>query len=268
MLGVLRRLRPALLVGLISMSAWAGEKQPEPNNAARLNNLGVAYMNQQRMDKAVEEFDLALKADPGLTAAELNKGIALLNLQKLPEAEAALNTAGSQGTFQSARLVQPRSIAAQSRQAGGSYRRIPARPQDRSQRSRHALFPGNDVFAATAVSPRPSPSSKPCCVCSRCMRRRSLDWHARSSGPAMSDAAREHLQTFEHLTKSQSLLAHDPHLWRAGPLLDRAGSHYAGAEGRADDSGDVRRAVVRPRSGVLRDSGKWLSQAVAFACWM
>lgn len=53
-------------------------------------------MNQQRMDKAVEEFDAALKADPTLTAAVLNKGISLLNLQKLPEAESALNAAASQ----------------------------------------------------------------------------------------------------------------------------------------------------------------------------
>ena len=71
------------------------DKPADSANAAKLNNLGVAYMNQQRMDKAVEEFDLALKADPGLTAAELNKGIALLNLQKLPEAEAALNGAAA-----------------------------------------------------------------------------------------------------------------------------------------------------------------------------
>ena len=91
MLGVLRRLVPVVLVALISMSAWPSDKPPDPANAAKLNNLGVAYMNQQRMDKAVEEFDQALKADPGLTAAELNKGIALLNLQKLPEAEAALD---------------------------------------------------------------------------------------------------------------------------------------------------------------------------------
>ena len=95
----------------------ASDKSADSANAAKLNNLGVAYMNQQRMDKAVEEFDLALKADPNLTAAELNKGIALLNLQKLPEAEAAL-TGGSQRAFQSTRLVQPRTTAAESRQAG------------------------------------------------------------------------------------------------------------------------------------------------------
>jgi len=54
------------------------------------DNLGIAIMNQQRMEAAVEKFDLALKADPSLSTAELNKGIALLNLQKLNEAEEAL----------------------------------------------------------------------------------------------------------------------------------------------------------------------------------
>ena len=76
-------------------SAWTADKPADRTAAAKLNNLGVAYMNQQRMDKAVEEFDQALKADPGLTVAELNKGIALLNLQKLPEAEEALNAAAA-----------------------------------------------------------------------------------------------------------------------------------------------------------------------------
>ncbi|MGB8771041.1 MAG: tetratricopeptide repeat protein, partial [Candidatus Korobacteraceae bacterium] len=95
MFGILRRFLPAALVGLISISAWPSDKPPDAAHAAGLNNLGVAYMNQQRMDKAVEEFNQALKVDPALTVAELNKGIALLNLQKLPEAQAALDTAAA-----------------------------------------------------------------------------------------------------------------------------------------------------------------------------
>jgi tetratricopeptide (TPR) repeat protein len=63
----------------------------DPAEAVRLANLGVAFINQQRMDKAVERFDEALKLDPSLTVAELDKGIALLNLQKLKEAEVVLN---------------------------------------------------------------------------------------------------------------------------------------------------------------------------------
>jgi tetratricopeptide (TPR) repeat protein len=63
--------------------------------AAKLNNLGVAMMNQQLMEKAVVKFDAAYKLDPALAVAELNKGIALLNQQKLPEAEEALQQAAA-----------------------------------------------------------------------------------------------------------------------------------------------------------------------------
>jgi tetratricopeptide (TPR) repeat protein len=63
--------------------------------AAKLNNLGVAFMNQQLMEKATAKFDEAYKLDPSLATAELNKGIALLNQQRLPEAEAALQQAAA-----------------------------------------------------------------------------------------------------------------------------------------------------------------------------
>ena len=64
--------------------------------AARLNNIGTALIGQQLLEKAVAEFDEAYKLDPTLVSAELNKGIALLYLQRLPEAEAALQRAAVQ----------------------------------------------------------------------------------------------------------------------------------------------------------------------------
>jgi tetratricopeptide (TPR) repeat protein len=94
----LAKFRDFLISGLVlvsSVMAIAADAKPNPAEAARLNNLGVALMNQQRMDKAVEKFDAALGQDPGFATAELNKGIALLNLQKLPEAEAALRRAAA-----------------------------------------------------------------------------------------------------------------------------------------------------------------------------
>ncbi|HEY0760102.1 MAG TPA: FG-GAP-like repeat-containing protein [Acidisarcina sp.] len=63
--------------------------------AARLNNLGVALMNQQLQDKAAEKFDAAFHTDPTLTTAEINKGVALLYLGKLPESEKALEHAAA-----------------------------------------------------------------------------------------------------------------------------------------------------------------------------
>jgi tetratricopeptide (TPR) repeat protein len=80
---------------VLTLAVAAPEPKADFARAARLNNLGVALMNQQRMDKAVEKFDEALAADASLSTAELNKGIALLNQQKLPEAEAALSRASA-----------------------------------------------------------------------------------------------------------------------------------------------------------------------------
>jgi tetratricopeptide (TPR) repeat protein len=58
--------------------------------AARLNNIGVAYMNQQLFEKALKEFDAASAQDSTLVVAKLNRGVALLNLQRLDEARALL----------------------------------------------------------------------------------------------------------------------------------------------------------------------------------
>jgi tetratricopeptide (TPR) repeat protein len=62
----------------------------DPKEAARLNNLGCAYMNQQLFEKALKSFQQAEAADPKLIIARLNEGVALENLQKVDEAKAAL----------------------------------------------------------------------------------------------------------------------------------------------------------------------------------
>ena len=54
--------------------------------ALRLNNLGVAYMNQRRSEAALKNFEQAHALDPNLLAAYLNEGIALLDLQRLEPA--------------------------------------------------------------------------------------------------------------------------------------------------------------------------------------
>ncbi|HEX3438484.1 MAG TPA: FG-GAP-like repeat-containing protein [Pseudacidobacterium sp.] len=58
--------------------------------AARLNNTGVALMNQQVTEKALEKFKAAQAADASSPVPLLNQGIALLYLQKLSEAEEVL----------------------------------------------------------------------------------------------------------------------------------------------------------------------------------
>jgi Tfp pilus assembly protein PilF len=61
--------------------------------AGRLNNVGVALMNQQLTEKALAKFKDAHTADPSAAVPVVNEGIALLYEQKLPEAEAALQQA-------------------------------------------------------------------------------------------------------------------------------------------------------------------------------
>lgn len=58
--------------------------------AVHLLNLGVAYMNQQRMEQAVKMFEQAAALDPELSPARLNQGIALLNLQRQEPARVLL----------------------------------------------------------------------------------------------------------------------------------------------------------------------------------
>jgi tetratricopeptide (TPR) repeat protein len=71
----------------------------QPNTtveAARLNNLGVAYMNQQLFDKALKGFEQAAALDPKLSIAAMNQGIALLNLGRIDAARQLLEQAVKQ----------------------------------------------------------------------------------------------------------------------------------------------------------------------------
>jgi tetratricopeptide (TPR) repeat protein len=71
-------------------SGQAARPSTKIAEGARLNNIGVAYMNQQLFEKALKEFEAASAQDPALLIAKLNRGVALLNLQKVDEAKALL----------------------------------------------------------------------------------------------------------------------------------------------------------------------------------
>jgi tetratricopeptide (TPR) repeat protein len=79
----------ALLVALLA----ATNPATNPQEAARLNNIGVAYMNQQLFAKALHAFEEAATKDPALEVMTVNKGVALLNLQRLDEAKSLLKKA-------------------------------------------------------------------------------------------------------------------------------------------------------------------------------
>ena len=60
------------------------------SEAARLNSIGVAFMNQQRFAEAQKQFEGALKTQPQYALARLNLGISFLSQQKSENAEKAL----------------------------------------------------------------------------------------------------------------------------------------------------------------------------------
>jgi tetratricopeptide (TPR) repeat protein len=64
--------------------------------AARLDNLGAAYMNQQLFEKALKAFEEAAKLDPKFGIAHMNQGIALLNLGRVETARQFLEQAVKQ----------------------------------------------------------------------------------------------------------------------------------------------------------------------------
>ena len=69
-------------------------KSDPSTEAARLNNLGAAYMNQQLFEKGLKAFQEASALDPKLQIASLNQGIALLNLARIEPAKGLLEAAG------------------------------------------------------------------------------------------------------------------------------------------------------------------------------
>jgi cytochrome c-type biogenesis protein CcmH/NrfG len=87
------RISSVLLLALAASGLLAPPVQPNPIEAARLNNLGCAYMNQQLFEKGLKAFQQAAEADPKLAIARLNQGVAYQNLQKVDEARAALEDA-------------------------------------------------------------------------------------------------------------------------------------------------------------------------------
>ncbi len=71
----------------------AATNNAKPLEALRLNNLGIAYMDQQRPQDALKYFEEASAADPKDYVPRLNQGIALLNTQRSDDARAILTEA-------------------------------------------------------------------------------------------------------------------------------------------------------------------------------
>lgn len=82
-----------LFSSMVSLHASDKGLANAQREAARLNNLGTAFMNQQMLERAEQKFADAYQLDPSLAIAKINQGLALLYLQRLPEAQKALDIA-------------------------------------------------------------------------------------------------------------------------------------------------------------------------------
>jgi tetratricopeptide (TPR) repeat protein len=92
-------MKPKLLLAVVALAIFAFSAADKPDRtaeAARLNNLGAAYMNQQLFQKAAGYFQQASELDPKLSMAHLNLGIAQLNLGKVGPARDLLQEAVKQ----------------------------------------------------------------------------------------------------------------------------------------------------------------------------
>ncbi len=93
----LRIVALAFTVCLTVFGLFSQETSPsnttQSHEAARLNNVGVAYMNQQLFEKALGRFEQAAKFDPTMATTNVNRGIALLNLARIAEAKPLLDEA-------------------------------------------------------------------------------------------------------------------------------------------------------------------------------
>jgi Tfp pilus assembly protein PilF len=78
---------------LSSVTEDSPASEGQSSEAARLNSIGVAYMNQQRFADAQKQFESALKSQPDYLLAKLNLGISLLSQQKSEDARKALQEA-------------------------------------------------------------------------------------------------------------------------------------------------------------------------------
>lgn len=93
----------AFLVAELSIFAATAQKPAastpgNPFEAARANNLGAAYMNQQLFEKGLKAFRDAAALDPSLQIARLNQGIAQLNLTRLDAAKLLLDEAAKRAS--------------------------------------------------------------------------------------------------------------------------------------------------------------------------
>ncbi len=182
--------RAVLLVSValfLSLASGVSARRQAPARVAAnadaitLNNLGVASMNQQKPEVALERFEAAAKADPSLVAARVNQAIAMTALQRYEPAQQILDARREGRPVQRPRLVQPRPAGAHARRqrrgAGGLHARDGARPH----RPVRALFRRPDQQPGAAARQGDRRRSRARSSSIRSWSRPSSAWRARIS---------------------------------------------------------------------------------------
>ena len=227
-----------LLGSLWTVAARPAAESRNTAEAARLNAIGVALMNQQLNEKAAAEFEEACAADPTSAIPVLNRGIALLYLQKLPEAEQELHRAATMEPNNPRawyNLGLTEMDEANQKEAIDDMRRVIA--IDPHDADAHYFVGSLDMSlgdlnaaitefeAALKLQPRHASAEF---GLARALQR-----------TGHIDEAHEHLKIFQHYTQAKISSPLSVGLWRAWALLHHAGD---GADARAcgpDDSGQV-----------------------------
>ncbi|MEW6416508.1 MAG: tetratricopeptide repeat protein [Nitrospirota bacterium] len=75
------------------MTLWSDVVKKSPNKAGPRNNLGIAYDKKGLVDKAIEQYQMALKLNPGFAEAYVNLGIAYESLGSVDKAIEHFQTA-------------------------------------------------------------------------------------------------------------------------------------------------------------------------------
>ena len=135
-------IRTTAAIAFVLLAAAPAEPQTRYDaEAIRLNNRGVAQMGQQLTERAADSFAQAFKRDPQFAQAAVNEGIALLTLQRLDDAKAALKQAIARPE-ERASLVQPGPGATFSQRTGVGGGQLSASGQAQSPRCRLHILRG------------------------------------------------------------------------------------------------------------------------------
>ena len=237
-----------LVTFFTAFSAFAASVPADLKSAARPNNLGVAYMNQQRGEDALAQFKLAIAADNSLAVPHLNAGIVLLVLQRLGESQAELDRAAKIDP------VNPRvwyNIGLLQRAQSNCEGSISAFQQvvkiDPASADAHyflgSCYLEKQEFAKAADEYRAAIQLNGMHPSAEFGLARALQ---RSGNPA---EARVHLARFEHITHEKTRPGHGADLRRPGKLFARRRDQVRISARRPDDPDHLRQhaAAARPQ---------------------